>query len=224
MDTESRRQLLNLFPLPTRAPIRPEGISTTTLPDRAGLATQRPGAARGLERRAEDDVVHAAAVRLREACRRRIVPGIDRRRLAAEPSKYEIDTVSYVNTLLHTFSRRMFAEAPVGVNWAHQYTSPLDQAAQDANDRTKVLPGLPQFFPEANPLNSMPQASFAGGPPGSVASFNVESAVAVLRVQHALEFLRQPHQARGVAQYQDGAIRRAHDAARGSARLPSTDR
>ena len=92
-----------------------------------------------------------------------------------QPSKYEIDTVSYVSTLLHTFSNTTFAEATVGVNWSHQYTSPLDQAAQDANDRTKVLPSFRQFFPEANPLNSMPQASFSGTMPGTIASFNVES-------------------------------------------------
>jgi hypothetical protein len=96
-----------------------------------------------------------------------------------QPSKYEIDTVSYVSTLLHTFNNNTFAEATVGVNWSHQYTSPLDQAAQDANDRTKVLPSFRQFFPEANPLNSMPQATFNGGLPSlnnnSIASFNVES-------------------------------------------------
>jgi hypothetical protein len=93
-----------------------------------------------------------------------------------QPSKYEIDTVSYVSTLLHTFSPSLFGEATLGVNWSHQYTSPLDQAAQDANDRTKVLPTFRQFFPEANPLNSMPQASFTGNAmPGSIASFNVES-------------------------------------------------
>jgi len=92
-----------------------------------------------------------------------------------QPSKYEIDTLSYVNTVLHTFNPTTFAEFTIGVNWAHQYTSPLDQASQDANDRTKVLPGFRQFFPGANPLNSMPQATFSGGPPGTIASFNVES-------------------------------------------------
>jgi hypothetical protein len=96
-----------------------------------------------------------------------------------QPSKYEIDTVSYVNTLLHTFNPTTYAEVTVGVNWSHQYTSALDQAAKDANDRTKVLPGLSQFFPQANPDNLMPQASFNGGIPSSnnvpIASFNVES-------------------------------------------------
>jgi hypothetical protein len=96
-----------------------------------------------------------------------------------QPSKYEIDTVSYVNTLLHSFSPTTYAEFTVGVNWSHQYTSALDAAARDANDRTLVLPGLPQYFPQANPDHLMPQASFAGGVPSvnnnSVASFNVES-------------------------------------------------
>ncbi len=91
-----------------------------------------------------------------------------------QPSKYEIDTVSYVNTLLHTFNETTFSELTVGVNWAHQYTSALDQAAIDNNDRTRVLPGFTQFFPNANPDNLLPQASFGGGLPGTIGSFNVE--------------------------------------------------
>jgi hypothetical protein len=89
-------------------------------------------------------------------------------------TKYEIDTVSYVNTLLHTFSPTTFAELTIGVNWAHQYTSPFDQAALDTNDRRVVLPGLPQFFPQANPQFLLPQATFNGGPPGTISSFGVE--------------------------------------------------
>jgi hypothetical protein len=92
-----------------------------------------------------------------------------------QPSKYEIDTFGIVNTLLHTFNSTTFAEVTVGVNWAHQYTSALDAAARDANDRTIVLPGLPQFFPSANPDHLLPQASFGGGLPGTIGSFNTES-------------------------------------------------
>ena len=91
-----------------------------------------------------------------------------------QPSKYEIDTFGIVNTLLHTFSSSLFSEVTVGVNWSHQYTSALDDAARRNNDRTIVLPGLTQFFPQANPDNLMPQATFAGGPSGTIASFNVE--------------------------------------------------
>jgi hypothetical protein len=97
-----------------------------------------------------------------------------------QPSKYEIDTFGIVNTLLHTFSPSTFAEVTVGVNWAHQYTSALDAAARDANDRTRVLPGFRQFFPQANPDNLLPQATFNGGIPtvnnnNNLGSFNVES-------------------------------------------------
>src|SRR6185436_19160074 len=67
-----------------------------------------------------------------------------------------------------------FGEFTTGVNWAHQYTSPFDQSALDANDRRTVLPGFPQFYPQANPESLLPQASFNGGPPGTIGSFGVE--------------------------------------------------
>jgi len=96
-----------------------------------------------------------------------------------QPSKYEIDTVSYVNTLLHTFNQTTFAEFTVGVNWAHQYTSAFDQAAKDLNDSTLRLPSWRQFFPEANPDHLLPNASFTGGIQSlnnnSIASFNSDN-------------------------------------------------
>jgi len=96
------------------------------------------------------------------------------------PSKYEIDTRAIVGTLLHTFNTSTFAEVTAGINWSHQYTSAFDDAALAANDRTKVLPGLTQFFPQANPDNVLPQATFGGGLPTpntgnpTYASFGVE--------------------------------------------------
>ena len=96
-----------------------------------------------------------------------------------QPSKYEIDTVSYVNTILHSFSPSTFAEFTIGVNWAHQYTSALDDAARDANDSTLRLPGWQQFFPQANPDHLLPNATFNGGIPSvnnnSIASFNSDN-------------------------------------------------
>ena len=84
-----------------------------------------------------------------------------------QPSKYEIDTVSYVNTLLHTFNQTTVR----GVHRRRELVAPVHerarQAAMDSNDRTHVLPGLPQFFPSANPDNLLPQASFTGGTPGN---------------------------------------------------------
>jgi hypothetical protein len=92
-------------------------------------------------------------------------------------SKFESEAVSYVNTLLHTFSPTLFSEVTVGVNWGYQHASPSNQAELDRNDRSKVLPGLPPFFPAANPLNLLPQATFIGGLPGmsaNVGSFAIE--------------------------------------------------
>ena len=132
------------------------------------------------------------------------------------PTKYEIDTVSYVNTLLHTFSPTLYGEFTVGVNWAHQYTSPFDDAARDANDRRLVLPGMPQFFPEANPLRIIPQATFSGGVPGQSAPVRHRAAVPVLRLQHAVQRLGQHHEGQRRAHHEGRPLRRAHDAAGGA--------
>lgn len=77
-------------------------------------------------------------------------------------TSYEVKSFGVVNTLLHTFNRSTFGEVIVGVNWAQQSVSWLSQETLDKNDRTKVLPGLTQFFPEANPLNLVPNISFGG--------------------------------------------------------------
>jgi hypothetical protein len=90
------------------------------------------------------------------------------------PTKYEIDTVSWVSTLLHTFNQTTFSEFTIGANWSHQYTTPFDDAALESNQVSTVLPGFRQFYPAANPLNLLPQASFGGGTPGSIPSFGYE--------------------------------------------------
>ena len=91
-------------------------------------------------------------------------------------SSYEIRTFSLVNTLLHTLSPTTVLEVTMGLNWARQSVGPVDQTALDANDRTIVLPGLPQFFPDANPLNLIPNMTFAGtNSPPNVPSFSFEA-------------------------------------------------
>ena len=75
---------------------------------------------------------------------------------------YDIDTVSTVNTLIHTFSPTTVLEVTVGENWSHQYVYPVSQQTLDANDRRNVLPGLTQFFPNANPMNLLPNISYGG--------------------------------------------------------------
>ena len=78
-------------------------------------------------------------------------------------TKFETEAVGYVTTLLHTVNPTTFVEATAGVNRGHQWASPFNQAALDANNRAQVLPGMPLFYPEANPLDLLPNATFNGG-------------------------------------------------------------
>jgi hypothetical protein len=77
-------------------------------------------------------------------------------------NSYDIDTVSTVNTLLHTFNPSTVLETAVGLNYSAQKVYAVSQGDLDAVDRSRVLPGLRQFFPAANPLNVIPDFTFAG--------------------------------------------------------------
>ena len=140
-------------------------------------------------------------------------------------TKYEIDTVSYVNTVLHTFSPTLFSEFTVGVNWAHQNTSPLDDAARDANNRRIVLPGMPQFFPEANALDILPQATFTGGLSRNDWVVRRRAAVPILRQQHAVQCFRKHHEDKGGAHDKDrpasSSTRRGRPRARRASTAPT---
>ncbi|MGH9385251.1 MAG: carboxypeptidase regulatory-like domain-containing protein [Vicinamibacterales bacterium] len=87
----------------------------------------------------------------------------------------ENNTVGLVNTLLHSFSTTTVMEVTAGVNWAKQSTLIVDEQSLAQNQRANVLPGLRQFFPESNPLNLIPNMSFAGtNALPNRASFNIE--------------------------------------------------
>jgi hypothetical protein len=77
-------------------------------------------------------------------------------------NSYDINTLSVANTLVHTFNSTTVFETTVGVNHSSQKVYALSQADLDAVDRSKVLPGLNQFFPDANPFNLIPNFTFAG--------------------------------------------------------------
>jgi hypothetical protein len=78
------------------------------------------------------------------------------------PINYEINSRGLVSTLIHTFSSTLVNEFTFGVNRALQTVRPLNQAGIDRNDRTKIGLSLPQFHPEINPLNLIPNATFGG--------------------------------------------------------------
>ncbi len=138
------------------------------------------------------------------------------------PTKYEIDTVSYVNTLLHTFSPTLYGEFTVGVNWAHQYTSPFDEAARDANDRRRCCPGCRSSSRRRIRSNIIPQATFTGGVPGNPLSVRHRAAVPLLRLQHAVQRLGQRHEGQRRAHHEGRLVRGAHNAARRRGRRAST--
>ena len=77
-------------------------------------------------------------------------------------NSYDIDTFSLANTFLHTFNATTVLEATVGLNHAAQKVYAVSQQDLDAVNRNSVLPGLQQFFPEANPFNLIPNFAFGG--------------------------------------------------------------
>jgi Carboxypeptidase regulatory-like domain/TonB-dependent Receptor Plug Domain/TonB dependent receptor len=92
------------------------------------------------------------------------------------PVKYEIPTFGIVNTLLHTWNPTTFSEFTFGVNHSTQNVDALTAQDLTNNQRAQVLNNLPQFFPSANPLNIVPNASFAGtNAPPNVASIGVQN-------------------------------------------------
>jgi len=92
------------------------------------------------------------------------------------PVKYEIPTFGIVNTLLHTWNTTTFSEFTFGVNHSTQNVDALTPQDLTNNQRAQVLNNLPQFFPSANPLNIVPNASFGGtNAPPNVASIGVQN-------------------------------------------------
>ncbi|HEY8551152.1 MAG TPA: TonB-dependent receptor [Vicinamibacterales bacterium] len=93
------------------------------------------------------------------------------------PIAYEIHSYGLVNTLLHSFDQSTMLEVTVGINHGKQTVEPLTPADLERNDRTRAgLAGLPQFFPEANPDNIVPNVNFgaAGLPLANIATLGVE--------------------------------------------------
>jgi hypothetical protein len=77
-------------------------------------------------------------------------------------NSYDINTLSSANTLIHIFNSTTILETTVGLNNSAQKVYALTQADLDAVNRDKVIPGLKQFFPEANPFDLIPNFTFGG--------------------------------------------------------------
>lgn len=88
------------------------------------------------------------------------------------PINYQIRSAGMVSTLIHTFNPTTVNEFTFGVNRALQTVDPLTQEGLDRNNRARVTPNLPQFYPQANARNLVPQANFGGVPNAGV--LNIE--------------------------------------------------
>ncbi len=80
------------------------------------------------------------------------------------PIDYDIHSQGFVSTFIHTFSPTKINETTFGVNRALQTVTPLSQVGLDSNVRSNVGLKIPQFFPQSNPLNLIPNATFGGVP------------------------------------------------------------
>lgn len=80
------------------------------------------------------------------------------------PIEYSIQSAGLVSTVIHTFKPTLINEFTFGVNRALQLVKPLTREGLARNDRNALGLGLPQFFPQSNPLNLIPNATFGGVP------------------------------------------------------------
>lgn len=77
------------------------------------------------------------------------------------PLDYGSPSKGLVASLIYTLSPTMVNEFSAGVSRQNQNLN-IPQASLDKNNRDKLGVGLPQFFPQANPLGVLPNASFGG--------------------------------------------------------------
>jgi hypothetical protein len=77
------------------------------------------------------------------------------------PNDYNVPSKGLVASLIYTFSPTLVNEFTTGVSRQNQNLT-IPQESLDKNNRDKLGLNLPQFFPQANPLGLIPNASFGG--------------------------------------------------------------
>ena len=80
------------------------------------------------------------------------------------PVDYEIPAQGIAGTLIHTFSPTQVNVVTFGVNRGAQTQVPLNQSGLAANSRSDLKLNLPQFYPQSNPYDLIPNATFGGIP------------------------------------------------------------
>ncbi len=217
--------LLNLFPLPNATDPTGRNQYNYTFQTVQEWPRNDQVAAHRLERGAE----HHRSIR---ACSSATRSGPAASRSSARPARAgrssranTRSTPSASSTRCCTPSaRRCISEVTVGVNWAHQYTSALDdngRRRQRPDDRAARVPAV---LPAGEPRQPAAAGLVRRRHPGHHCLVQRREPLAVLRLQHAVELLRQHHEDCRRPQCQGGVVRRAHDAAGAARRPPSTAR
>jgi hypothetical protein len=80
------------------------------------------------------------------------------------PVNYQIPCQGIVGTLIHVFGASKVNEVTFGVNRGAQNEGPLSSGGLASNLRSNLSAPIPQFFPSANPLGVVPNATFGGTP------------------------------------------------------------
>ena len=80
------------------------------------------------------------------------------------PIDIEFHSEGFVSTLIHTFSPTQVNEVTFGVNRGTQTVAPPTPEALARNSRSSLHLNLSQFYPQSNPLNLIPNATFGGVP------------------------------------------------------------
>ncbi|HLK69001.1 MAG TPA: carboxypeptidase-like regulatory domain-containing protein [Bryobacteraceae bacterium] len=80
------------------------------------------------------------------------------------PVDIEFHSMGFVSTWIHTFTPTSINVATFGVNRGTQTIQPPTAAALAANSTAALGLNIPQWFPQSNPLQLIPNATFAGVP------------------------------------------------------------
>lgn len=67
-------------------------------------------------------------------------------------------------SLIHSFNPTLINEFNFGITYNLSQNGPRNQETLDKNDRTKLGLNIPQFYPQNNPYNVLPNATFGGIP------------------------------------------------------------
>ena len=205
-------------PVPGAERHRPRPPVQLHVPERLRAAAQRPGAARRLERRAQDHLLLAPQLRLR-GVQGRLGLRAEQRQLAAAADRLRDPQLrhrqhgpAHVQPDDRDGSDRRPQPRQADRGAAHARRSAAQRPDAGGPERAAAV------LPRGEPGQHRPQRQLHGGGPraGQPAAAGRRRPLSVLRRERHLEQLGEPDQGRRLAQHEGGPLLRVHDAAGGA--------